>query len=49
MRLFDQVYGVMEKKHYSILSEHAYITLIREYILFHNKCHLKDMGEKEIS
>jgi uncharacterized membrane protein len=45
MKLLDQVRDVMRKKHYSIRTEHAYITWIRQYILFHNKCHLRDMGK----
>ena len=48
MKLLDQVRDVMRKKHYSIRTEHAYITWIRQYILFHHKCHPKDMGEGEV-
>jgi len=49
MGLLDQVRDVMRRKHYSIRTEHAYLNWIKEYILFHKKCHPKDMGEKEIS
>jgi hypothetical protein len=49
MKLLDQVRDVMRKKRYSIQTEHPYITLISRYILFHNKSHPKDMGEREIS
>ena len=48
MKLLDQVRDVMRKKHYSIRTEHAYITWIRQYILFHNKSHPKDLGEREV-
>jgi hypothetical protein len=49
MKLMDQVRDGMRKKHYSITTEHAYITWIRQYILFYNKSYPKDMGEREIS
>jgi len=48
MKLLDQVRDVMRRKHYSIRTEHAYLNWIKQYILFHKKCHPKDMGEKEI-
>ena len=49
MKLLDQVRHVIRKKHYSILTEQAYLQPIKRFILFHNKRHPKDMGEKEIS
>ncbi|MDR4510064.1 MAG: phage integrase N-terminal SAM-like domain-containing protein, partial [Candidatus Brocadiaceae bacterium] len=49
MKLLDQVRDVIRKKHYSIRTEQAYVDWTRRYILFHNKRHPKDMGEKEIS
>jgi integron integrase len=49
MKLLEKVSDVIRKKHYSIRTEEAYITWIKRYILFHGKCHPKDMGEKEIS
>lgn len=49
MRLLDQVREVIRKKHYSIRTEQAYVQWIRRFILFHDKRHPKDMGEKEIS
>jgi hypothetical protein len=48
MRLLDQVRDVMRRKHYSIRTEHACLKWIKHYILFHKKCHPKDMGEKEL-
>ena len=48
MTLLDQVRDVMRRKCYSIRTEHAYLNWIKQSILFHKKCHLKDMGEKEI-
>lgn len=48
--------GVLQKvreairvRHYSIRTEEAYIGWINKFILFHNKCHPADMGEKQIS
>ena len=49
MKLLDQVSHVIRKKHYSIRTEQAYLQWIKRFILFHNKRHPKDMGEKEIS
>ena len=47
MTLLDQVRDVMRRKCYSIRTEHAYLNWIKQSILFHKKCHQKDMGEKE--
>jgi len=49
MKLLDQVRHVIRKKHYSIRTEQAYTNWIKKFILFNNKRHPKDMGEKEIS
>ena len=49
MKLLDQVRDTIQKKHYSIRTEQAYVDWIRCSILFHKKRHPKDMGEKEIS
>ncbi len=48
-RLLDQVGNVIRVKHSSIRTEQSYVQWIRRYILFHNKKHPKDMGEKEIN
>ena len=47
-KLLEQVQYVIRLKHYSYQTEKTYIYWIRRYILFHNKCHPKDMGSKEI-
>jgi hypothetical protein len=44
MKLLDQVRDVMLKRHYSMRTEQAYVNRINHYILFHKKCHPKDMG-----
>ncbi len=49
MKLLDQVRDVVRKKHYSIRTEQAYVQWIRQFILFHNKRHPKDMGEKGLT
>jgi len=38
----------MRLKHLSYKTERAYVSYIREYILFHNKRHPRDMGADEI-
>ena len=48
-RLLDQVRETIRTKHYSIRTEQIYVQWVRRYILFHNKRHPKDMGEKEIN
>ena len=47
-KLLDQVRDRIRLKHYSIRTEKFYISWIKRYILFHDKRHPKDMGEKEI-
>jgi integrase len=47
-RLLDQVRQVMRLKHYSLRTEESYIYYIRQYILFHNKRHPREMGVDEI-
>jgi hypothetical protein len=49
MKRLDQVRNEIRKKHYSIRTEDAYCGWIRQFILFHDKKHPKDMEEKEIS
>jgi integron integrase len=45
----DQVRHVLRTKHYAMKTEEAYVHWIKRYILFHNKRHPKEMGEKEIN
>lgn len=47
-RLFDQVKNVARLKHFSIRTEKSYLYYIRDFILFHNKQHPKNMGTSEI-
>ncbi len=47
-RLLDQVREVARLKHFSLSTEKSYVHYIRDFILFHNKRHPKDMGASEI-
>jgi integron integrase len=48
-RLLDQVRTAIRTKHYSYRTEEAYISWIRQFILFHNKHHPADMSEIEVN
>ena len=45
-KLLDQVRDAVRTLHYSIRTEQAYVNWIRQFILFHNKRHPRDMGER---
>jgi integron integrase len=47
--LLEQVRQTCRLKHYSLKTEKAYLSWIRRFIVFNNKRHPKEMGEKEIS
>jgi len=47
-RLLDQVRESIRLKHFSLLTEKSYVYYIRDFILFHDKRHFKDMGTSEI-
>ena len=47
-KLLEQVKDILRAKHYSPRTEETYLDWIKRYILFHQKRHPKDMGEKEI-
>jgi hypothetical protein len=42
------VRAVLQKKHYSIHTEHSYVDWITRFILFHDKRHPREMGAAEI-
>ncbi|MBC8180808.1 integron integrase [candidate division KSB1 bacterium] len=48
-KLLDQVRAAIRTKHYSIRTEESYVSWVKRFILFHNKEHPKDLGEKEIN
>ena len=47
-RLLDQVRDAIRLKHYAYSTEKACVYWAKRFILYHNKRHPKDMGEKEI-
>jgi integron integrase len=47
-KLLDQVRDALRVKHYAYRTEESYVEWIRRYILFHNKCHPKEMAEPEV-
>lgn len=48
-KLLDQVRAAIQVRHYSIRTEKSYVSWIRQYILFHDKKHPREMGEREVS
>ncbi len=48
-RLLDQVREASRARHYSYMTEKAYIGWIRRFIYFHDKQHPAKMGEHEIA
>ena len=48
-KLLDQYRDVINLKHYSARTGDTYIVWAKEYILFHNKRHPKEMGAPEIN
>lgn len=47
-KLLDRVRGVLKVKHYSYRTEQSYVGWIKRYILFHNKQHPDEMGERHV-
>lgn len=47
--LLEQVRQTCRLEHFSLKTEKEYLTWIRRFILFNNKRHPKEIGEKEIS
>ncbi len=47
-KLLDQVRNLMRVRHLSFKTERAYVSYIREFILFHDKRHPAEMGADEI-
>ncbi len=47
-RLLEQVSRVARLKHFSPKTEKSYLYYIKDFILFHNKRHPRDMGVSEI-
>ena len=47
-KLLDQVRGAIRTRHYSSMTEKAYVHWIKRFIFFHNTRHPAEMGEAEI-
>jgi len=48
LRLREQVHEVMRFRHYSVRTEEAYWGWIRQFILFHDKKHPREMGDGQV-
>lgn len=48
-KLLDQVRLVLRTRHYSIRTEQAYVSWIRDFILFHHKRHPSEMSAPHVS
>lgn len=48
-KLLDVMQDKIRLKHYSIRTEQSYMQWVKRFIIYHNKRHPKDMGEKEIT
>ena len=48
-RLLDQVREALRVCHYSIRTEEAYVQWMKRYVLFHNKRHPSELGERDVS
>lgn len=47
-RLLDQVRDRIQRKHYSLRTEEAYVHWIKRFIFFHGKRHPREMGAPEV-
>src|SRR5690606_2309471 len=47
--LMDSVRAALRARHYSYLTEKAYTSWIRRYIIFHDRRHPRTMGSAEIT
>ena len=48
-RLLDRVRQALRTRHYSPRTEDTYVGWIKRFILFHNKRHPEELGERDIS
>jgi len=46
--LLDQVRDKIRFKHYSLSTENTYLSWIKQFILYHSKCHPADIGAAEV-
>lgn len=48
-KLLEQYREALRNRHYSLRTEQTYIAWVRQYILYHNKRHPREMGAREIN
>jgi len=48
-KLLDQYSEALRNRHYSLRTEKTYLSWVRQYILYHNKRHPREMGPAEIN
>ncbi len=48
-KLLDQYSEALRNRHYSLRTEETYVGWVRQFILYHNKRHPKEMGVPEIN
>lgn len=48
-KLLDQIRQAIRTRHYSYMTEKAYVSWTKRFIFFHNKRHPAEMGETEIA
>jgi hypothetical protein len=48
LRLVDQIRAVARMEHLSLRTEESYLAYIKEFFLFHNKRHARELGVPEI-
>jgi integron integrase len=48
-KLLEQYNEALRNRHYSLRTEKTYISWVRQYILYHNKRHPREMGVAEIN
>lgn len=46
-KLLDQYSEALRNRHYSLRTEKTYVSWVRQYILYHNKRHPREMGVAE--
>jgi site-specific recombinase XerD len=47
-KLLDQVRDRIRRKHYSLRTEEAYVHWIKRFIIFHGKCHPRELGAADV-
>ncbi len=48
-RLLDSVRDALRVRHYSYRTEQCYVHWIKRFVLFHGKCHPRQMAEPEVA